>query len=179
MKLFLQKLELTNKSDVEFVEKLYIESFPPNERRSITKMFQLIEENDRFNLYIILNDNNHRIGFLSVWNLSNFVFLEHFAISSDFRNGGCGKIVLDLLIQKISSPIIGEIELPEISEMANRRKLFYERCGFKVWNIAYSQPPYESDYEPIPMRLISYGDIDLQKSFEEVRGELFSNVYNN
>lgn len=171
-----EKLQIHNKSDLEFFEKIYIESFPPSERRSLLKMFHLIEKEERFSLFIILNSQKERIGFISLWNLESFVYMEHFAISSDFRNGGYGKSILHELINNTNKPIVGEIELPSSSDMAARRKLFYEKIGFKASSYPYEQPPYEDGFEPIPMLLISYGNLELE--YNKIKSILYSTVYN-
>lgn len=175
-KMEFRKLSIDNKSDLEFVERLYIESFPPTERRSVVKMHALIENNDLFDVFVFVDDDN-RIGFLSTWTFDSFIYLEHFAVSPEFRNGGYGKRALALLFEKTTLPLIGEIELPDSSEMAERRSLFYNRHGFVLWDFEYEQPPYEEGYEPIPMKLITYRNIDMDIKFHEVKKQLYKDVY--
>ena len=171
-----RKLVLENKSDIEFVEKLYIESFPPNERRSVSKMHNLIEQNELFDVFLLFEDNL-RVGFFSLWTFDSFIYLEHFAILPEYRNGGYGKKSVHLIINETKLPLIGEIELPSASEIASRRLAFYERLGFKIWDISYVQPPYEEGFDPVPMKLISYRDIDLNQKQNEVKTLLYANVY--
>lgn len=175
-KMNFRKLHIDNKSDLEFVERLYIESFPPTERRSVAKMHSLIENNDLFEVFVCVEDDN-RIGFISTWTFDSFTYLEHFAISPEFRNGGYGQKVLDLLFDITTLPLVGEIELPDSSEMAQRRSGFYERLGFTIWDFEYLQPPYEDGYEPIPMRLITYRDINMQEKFQQIKRQLYKDVY--
>lgn len=175
--MILRKLDIENKSDLEFVEKLYIESFPQNERRPVSKMHLLIESNDLFNAYLLVDEDGTRIGFMTLWKFDSFIYLEHFAISPEFRNGGYGKDAVATLISATDLPLIGEIELPDTDELAGRRMKFYERQGFKVWDIPYIQPPYEVGYDSLPMKLITYRDLDLNARFEEVKTLIYSNVY--
>lgn len=175
--MFIKKIEMENRSDIEFLEKLYIESFPTNERRSLYKMLHLIETEDRFDVFLVFNNQNQRVGFYTQWDFEAFLFLEHFAISADFRNGGYGKLVMEDMLGSLTKPLIGEIEPSTLSEMAKRRRFFYERLGFKVWINDYKQPPYDEDTAYIPMYLISYGDIDLNKNFREVRDLIYTQVY--
>lgn len=171
-----RKLHIENKSDLEFVERLYIESFPPTERRSVTKMHSLIESNDLFDVFVFVEDDN-RIGFISTWTFESFTYLEHFAISPEFRNGGYGQKALAVLFDITSQPLVGEIELPDSSEMAQRRVGFYRRHGFTIWDFEYLQPPYEEGYDSVPMKLITYRDINMEKNFQHVKKQLYKDVY--
>ena len=171
----LEKIQIQNKSDLDFLEKLYIDSFPIDERRPLSKMIDLIENDDRFDVFIVLNEDKQKVGFITQWNLETVLFLEHFAISSDYRNGGYGKVVLKTLINNTDLPIVGEIELPEISDMATRRKSFYEKVGFKVWDIEYVQPPLGAGQSSIPMLLITFGSLNTE--IERIKHKLYTEVY--
>ncbi|MDU1903827.1 MAG: GNAT family N-acetyltransferase [Dysgonomonas sp.] len=173
----LRKVTLDNKSDLEFVEKLYIESFPLEERRPVLGMHHLMEEEDKFEVFLLTNDENSRIGFMTCWTFESFVFLEHFAISPEYRSGGNGSEAIRALIDNITLPLIGEIELPETSDFAARRLKFYEKLGFRIWDLPYEQPPYIEDGNSIPMLLLTYGDLDLLKEFETVKNILYTQVY--
>lgn len=174
--MLLKRLNITSSEEFEFVEKLYLESFPIEERRNIKEFRRLISKNEDFTLYII-SDNDKKVGFLTFWTLGSFIYIEHFAISSEFRNGGYGKKVMEAFILENSLPILLEVELPE-TDLAKRRIGFYERLGFRLWNIEYKQPPYNDGYNPIPMKLMSYGVFDLQENFQFVRSILYKKVYN-
>ncbi|MCS2918128.1 hypothetical protein NXW71_08215 [Parabacteroides merdae] len=62
-------------------------------------------------------------------------------------------------------------------EMSKRRIGFYERLGFKLDNQVYHQPPYREGGEWLEMRLMTYGDVDAEHSFELVKNCLHKNVY--
>ena len=42
-------------------------------------------------------DNEIAVGFISLWNLSGFVFIEHIAIDPDKRSGGYGSKAIELV----------------------------------------------------------------------------------
>lgn len=174
--MILKKITLDNKSDLEFIEKLYIESFPRNERRPILEMHHLLKDESRFNMFLLETEDS-RIGFVTYWKLDSFIFIDHFAISSEQRNGGYGQKAVQELIKQTSLPLIGEIELPTVSELAARRVKFYEKQGFQIWDLPYEQPPYEEGFNAIPMLTITYRDLDFPSNFETVRDTIYSEVY--
>jgi GNAT superfamily N-acetyltransferase len=164
----LEKLNLLNQSEIAFMENLYTESFLEAERRPIDRMLRIYEENkDKFSILIAIQDN-HRVGFFTYWNLGEFIFAEHFAISPDFRSGGYGSKVINLIMENTTQPIVLEVE-PPVSHWAERRVVFYERLGFKLWNeVEYRQPSYHQDGKSYPMKLMSVRDIDLVKNGDEI-----------
>lgn len=177
--MILRKISLDNKSDLEFVERLYIESFPLNERRSVLKMHRLIDENEKFDVFLLVEEySDIRIGFITTWTFDSFIYIEHFAINPEMRNGGYGAKSMNALINKVTLPILAEIELPSSSDFAMRRLGFYEKLGFKSWDIPYEQPPYEEGCDPVPMLLLTYGDLDLKEKYQSVVNLLFTEVYN-
>jgi len=172
----LREVDISNKSDLEFIERIYIESFPPDERRPVTEFLRLVETEVAFTV-CLLQDDNERIGFLTYWSFESFIYAEHFAISPEFRSGGYGKQVMEAFISETTLPLILEVELPQTSELAKRRVSFYERIGFKLWDIPYEQPPYEKGYNPLPMMLMTYREILLDKNFEYIRNLIYNKVY--
>lgn len=173
----LKKLNISDKKDISFVENLYIESFPPSERRSVVAMLALFEERKKFAIDIVIKNEQH-VGFLTYWDLGEFIFAEHFAIAPEARNGGIGAKVMELFIKEAGKPIVLEVELPT-TILSERRVGFYQRLGFKYWeDIPYQQPPYIKDGNPIPMKLMTIGNLDLNQSFAEVKDRIYSEVYN-
>lgn len=176
--MYLKQLNVQDNREVDFVEKLYIDSFPESERRETGLLFGLhTSNNNTFTIQMIV-DNDEYVGFLTYWKFTSFVYAEHFAISPLFRNGGFGGQVMDLFIQSVSQPIVLEVELPS-TILSERRIGFYQRLGFKLWeDIPYQQPPYRKDENPVPMKLMTYGNIDLNKHLQEVREDIYRDVYN-
>lgn len=173
----LEKLDISKKEEVSFVENLYIESFPLSERRPVNAMLDLYEEESVFTIAVVLKDDTF-VGFLTYWDLGEFIFAEHFAISPEFRNGGYGGKVMKLFMGKMTKPIILEVELPS-TILSERRIGFYQRLGFKLWeNIAYQQPSYQKDGNPVPMKLMTYGNIELDKDLQDIRDKIYDIVYN-
>lgn len=172
----IRKLDLSNSHEVAFVENLYIESFPLSERRPVETMLSLYKNEPSFVITVTIEDEQI-VGFLTYWNLDEFVFAEHFAISAEYRNGGYGRKVMDLFIKEITTPIILEVELPT-TILSERRIGFYQRIGFRLWeNIQYHQPAYMEDSGPIPMKLMTYGNIDIEKNLTDIRSKIYSKVY--
>ncbi|MGN1372962.1 MAG: GNAT family N-acetyltransferase [Candidatus Coproplasma sp.] len=96
-------------------------------------------------------------GFVGVWDLTDFVFLEYFVVYEPFRNGGVGGRVIDLLEQKFGRVIL-ETELPE-QPIQIRRFNFYKRHGMQVNLQPYRQPPYREGDSGCPLYLMSYPSV--------------------
>ena len=172
----LRNLELSNIDEVSFVENLYIESFPPSERRPVKKMLDFYQDNDLFFIDVAVEDGR-LVGFLTYWDIDEFIFAEHFAIAPEFRNGGYGRKVMKLF-QKSAKPIILEVELPS-TILSERRIGFYQRLGYKLWeNVQYQQPAYSIDGLAIPMKLMTYGNLNVERDLIEIRSKIYSIVYN-
>lgn len=171
----LRNLDLSDIEEVSFVENLYIESFPPSERRPIEKMLDFYQNNDLFFIDVAVEDGR-LVGFLTYWDIDEFIFAEHFAIAPEFRNGGYGRKVMKLF-QKSPKPIILEVELPS-TILSERRIGFYQRLGYKLWeNVQYQQPAYSIDGLAIPMKLMTYGDLNVERDLIEIRSKIYSIVY--
>lgn len=174
--MLLSDFDLTNAEEVSFIEMLYIDSFPLSERRAVDKMFELYKNNPLFSISVA-KDEGLLVGFLTYWNLDDFIFAEHFAVSSQMRNRGYGRKVMELFKASFN-PIILEVELPT-TILSERRIGFYQRLGFKLWeNVLYHQPAYQHDGVAIPMKLMTYGDLDVERDLVNMRSKIYSVVYN-
>lgn len=172
----IRKLNVDNSKELSFIENLYIESFPLSERRPVEKMIDFYKGEKPFIIAITMEDDQI-VGFLTYWDLDLFIFAEHFAISPEFRNGGYGRKVMDLFIKDMPKPIILEVELPT-TILSERRIGFYQRIGFKLWeNVQYQQPAYLKDGIAIPMKLMTYGNINIEKDLIEIRSKIYKVVY--
>lgn len=169
--------KLINSSDVLLgeVERTYISSFPIEERRDMSLFRDLLDIEPKFNVYALLDDGNY-VGFITEWIFDEFVYVEHFAIDETARNGGFGGIAMKQFIEKTITPVVLEVELP-VDEYSKRRIGFYERLGFVPDNHEYQQPPYHKGDSWLPMRLMTYGSIDLKKKFDYIKTCLYRNVY--
>lgn len=165
-------------ADIEypFTEELLTTAFPPEEHRDLLQQREYTDCNSKFHSNVIL-ENGIPIGLISYWDLDNFHYIEHFAVSPDFRNGGYGKRVLEYINEHIPYPIILEVELPE-NEMSKRRIGFYERIGYKLINEEYYQPPYRKQDSNLPMFLMIYDKSNQKIDIEHIKRELYKHVYN-
>lgn len=150
-------------------------SFPQAERRSFDAHFSEFE-NPEFRSMVL--EDNDILGFMNYWELCGFIYLEHFAIIKEMRGKGLGALLMDEL-KKMSGklPIILEVELPEISDIAERRVHFYERLGFILNSYKYLQPPYNDGEKPQPLAIMSYPKALSGDEFISVRSELYRRAY--
>ena len=171
----LQQL-FTHSPSFSIAEKLYTEAFPLNERRSLEDWRKLADEEGAFQIFEILSDGRFS-GFVSCWQMGNFIYIEHFAILAALRCHGLGKEAVELLKKTYSPlPLVLEAEPPECA-LAQRRIAFYERSGFSLSQRHYLQPPYHPGTPWFPLLLLCTDARFLEEQFEAVRNNIYSSVY--
>ena len=110
------------KLDFDKVYRIMEESFPIDERRTYEEQKALLN-NKLYSIYILSDIENDNIkAFIAIWQFDDFAFVEHFAVSSSYRNGGIGALILQEVQKLLSCMICLEVELPE-EEMA---KILYQ-----------------------------------------------------
>lgn len=145
--------------------KLYIDSFPAEERRDWADGSDLLtfmaEHPDEFGIYCMRGADGTPAAFMTVWNLGRFRYAEHLMAAPQLRGGGIGGRLLDTVCAASDLPLILEVEPPAMNDMAQRRIGFYLRHGFTPhYDIEYVQPPYSADKPEVPLLLMSYGGGD-------------------
>lgn len=148
---------LSSESSPHFSDalELYSLSFPPHEQRSIKNLIATLSHPD-FRFTLFLNSDNLLVGMLNTWHTSGFTYVEHFAVSPNYRNGGIGQHLLNQLTTNNNRQIILEID-PLEDEISRRRFNFYKRNGF-VSNEEYDyiHPPYKKGDFPYALLVMSY-----------------------
>ena len=144
-------LKVTDESFNSVYKKME-DAFPYEERRCLIDQKKCLSDS-RFEFYEIV-DGSSKIGFVAIWNLSSFIFIEHIAIDKAQRGKGYGSKALDLLKLKYNKDIILEAEAPVTSTQI-KRIAFYEKAGFIINNYYYEQPSYHNE-APVPLKLLSY-----------------------
>ena len=147
------------------------ESFIPEEIRDEDHAKSLLDK-DEYIIYNILY-KSAAVGFMTVWKLSEYAFLEHFVTYPEFRKMGYGKAALTRLAE-IYEKIVLECEHPE-NEMKKRRFEFYKRCGFYPSDESYIQPSYRKGYDSVPLILMTYPRAEADSA--QIITELYERVY--
>jgi len=120
------------------------EAFPPAERRTEDEFRQLFTHP---NVQILCARQDERLqGFLLLWVLDGFVFVENFAVQSDLRGQGLGSDLLRVLTGHFGLPVILEVEPPE-DDLTRRRVAFYERNGYHLNACEYYLPCLSDEIE--------------------------------
>ncbi len=154
---------------------LYALAFPPAERKSWAGLEYELSYEKRFHAYVLMQ-NDKFVGFLNSWLFDRFYYIEHFAVSTNFRGQHIGSEALQILMSQIKLPIVLEVEMPN-SPAAIRRIQFYERLGFSVLSHKYAQPPYEDTGFLLPMQLMSNDPHFAGTHFDLIKENLYANVY--
>jgi len=155
------------------VADLYEQAFPPEERRNLPAQ-QLLLNNGALRL-ALLENNGIYAGFVFYWELTDFVFIEHFAISPALRGSGIGSSVMRLIEQEHPQMVL-EVEPPHSND-AIRRIRFYEGLGFKAYPFPYLQPPYLAGGTPLSMLLMQKGMPLEEHAFTKINSEIYLEVY--
>ncbi|MFH1785072.1 MAG: GNAT family N-acetyltransferase [Candidatus Micrarchaeota archaeon] len=162
---------ITSESFVfDAVKEIYESSFPPEEKRELNKdLF------DRKNYSLLTAIEDEPVGFISVWDFGNFVFIEHFAVKKQLRDQGIGTRMLSKFLDDHPDVIL-EIERPKTEEQYMRIK-FYKQIGFHLNNYQYVQPPYGPEKPPVNMFIMSYPKALSDNEFSNIKKRIYSTVY--
>ncbi len=164
--------ELTNRKKISRIFNAYEKTFPEDERRSKAQFLELAENPDVF-IYQLQTENG-AIGYVVLWDLENYYFLEHFEVFEEFRNQKFGAEILGVLKQKFER-IILESEPDSLDEIAKRRIGFYERNGFEIISKKYIQPSYGEGKNELPLYLMSCFEVeDLEKIIKKIHSIVYS-----
>lgn len=155
--------------------KIYINSFPADERRSFSQQKEVMK-NEKYNIIPFYNDDE-LIGFLAYWDLWDFIFIEHFAFSSKVRGKGLGSKYLKQFLKQADKLVILEVE-PESDEISLRRIGFYNRLGFELNEFDYCQPAFNKNKKPVILQLMSYKKRLKAYEFQLIKEKLYKDIYN-
>lgn len=151
-------------------------SFPLDEYRTYEAQKELFGQKE-YRIYGLVDEIGGELqAILSVWELDDLVFIEHFAVSPRYRNQGMGEKILQEILERFSGLICLEVELAE-NELAKRRIGFYQRNGFFFNDYPYMQPPICKGRKAIPLRIMSRGGTVSEKEFGRIRDQLYEKVY--
>ena len=107
---------------------LYRISFPAHEQREASSQADILSD-EQYHFTLVYHDDAFA-GLILFWETQKFIYVEHFCILPQMRNQKLGQTALQLLGQRQKAVIL-EIDPPD-DEISQRRKRFYERCGFRV-----------------------------------------------
>jgi ribosomal protein S18 acetylase RimI-like enzyme len=153
---------------------IYEDSFPVDERRSISQQLELIG-NDSYMKLDIFHEGEYA-GFMAFWDLDSIIFIEHFAIKRELRGRGIGKAFLGEFLRNVGRTVVLEVELPADEEKI-RRIHFYERMGFSYSGFTYNQRPYVSGGSEVPLSLMTYPEGLEIADLYAIKETIFSAVY--
>ncbi len=143
--------------------KIYEESFPVEEQRSIDDQARIFRQFDNYHFHAITDpslssEKGGVVGFITYWVFSEVVYGEHLAIDPALRGKDIGGDAIEFLKQQcrqMKMPLILEIELPT-DPLKKRREQFYIRHSFVTNGIKHFQPPYHKGFEPLELLIMSY-----------------------
>lgn len=153
-------------------EKLLTEAFPPEERRDIATQRYVTDNNKKFQAFAIIY-NFDFAGLINIWHLNGIVYIEHLAILPELRQQGIASETLKH-IKNHGRPIILEVE-PATNTDSCKRIKFYEKNGFILRPIDYTQPAYAPNLPEIKMHIMTCGNI---ADINEIINAIKTNVYN-
>lgn len=167
------RFENVTESTFSMVYEKMCAAFPYEERRDFTDQRECMKDK-RFCFFEIY-DNDAAVGFISLWRLSGFVFIEHIAIDEDKRSGGYGTKAIELVKNLYNMPLILEAEAPETLQQIKRIE-FYNRLGFKVNDYPYEQPSYHGG-DGVPLLLLSFPEMITESELQHFISETRSSAY--
>ena len=112
----------------------------------------------------------------ATWEIEDFLYIEHFAVKEEYRNGGYGGMLLDALLAEKKRPMVLEVELPE-DALTRRRIGFYERHGLVFNSYPYLQPPMRKGQGVLPLRLMTKPAAIDAKTYQRYKKRIHSLVY--
>lgn len=158
-----ERLETSKNSLYLEAIELYKKSFPLHEQRDSTSQKEALSHGQYY--FNLIYDEAEFVGILLCWETEQFIYVEHFCIQPEMRNNRYGQRTLELLNQK-GKTVILEID-PPADTMAERRKDFYERAGYKLNLYKHVHPPYKENRGGHSLFIMSYPDVITQKLYDK------------
>lgn len=157
-------------------EHLMQTAFPAEERRDTAEQRWYTDHKENFH-YNTLWDKESFVGIITYWDFQSFYYIEHFAIHPELRNKGYGQAAIEAIKSQLGHPIVLEVEEPTDNNSIRRIK-FYERQGFILHQVPYLQPPYRPADKWFPLKLMTFGEIDMEQSYQDIKEKIYKEVYN-
>ncbi len=167
---------MLQKIDKEEFDKVYMimeEAFPDNERRSYEGEKSLLSLAN-YDIYVMKNLSDIK-AFVAIWDLEDYIFIEHFAVNKKYRNQGLGSKIINKVLEEFDKTTFLEVE-PIQCNISEKRVKFYERNGFYFNDFPYKQPALEADKEPIPLKLMTSRKSN-KEELMEIKELLYEEVY--
>ena len=169
-------IELLRKEDFNQVFEIMKDSFPSDEYRSYDGQKALLAHPD-YSLRVLYSEDEKVKAFIASWEFPTFMYVEHFAVNTRYRNKGLGAFILNEQLKLSDKMVCLEVESLD-SEMNKRRIGFYERNHFFLNEYPYVQPAMADGKKEIPLFIMtSHRAID-EDRFLEVKNKLYKEVYN-
>lgn len=169
-------LEKMKISDFDAINIMIEKSFPKHEIRGYGPQKKLLDD-PNFNIYVIRDEKSEQVkAFITIWDVEDFGFVDHFAVSEEFRNEGLGSIILSETRKLINRKMFFEVDLPK-DEMSKRRIGFYERNGYFLNDFQYELPPLVEGLEPMTMMIMSSDEKLTKEKLTSLKNELMKIVY--
>ncbi|MEE1186914.1 MAG: GNAT family N-acetyltransferase [Acutalibacteraceae bacterium] len=162
-------------NDFDNMYNILKESFPKAERRTKQGQKALFKK-ECYKVFAIRDNDSCIKAFITVYDLNFFAFVEHFAVSKNYRNQGLGALVLTELKKMIKKPVILEVEPPD-TDMAKRRIEFYKRNGFFLNDYFYEQLPLRKGQSNLTLKIMSSDKQLSKEEFEDVKRIIYKQVY--
>ncbi|HCN51946.1 MAG TPA: N-acetyltransferase [Chryseobacterium sp.] len=166
-------LPITSAEDhrVQEIYTSYTTTFPIDEQRNKGQFLDLFSNPKVYFMSVV--HESETIGYLILWELSSFVFVEHFEVFEAFRSKKLGSHIMNHLLENYPR-IILEIEPAELNEDAKRRYSFYQRNRFELIDTTYIQPSYGDGKQSLNLWLLANYS---PENVEELKSEICTTVY--
>ena len=153
-------------------KKIYEESFPSYDRRSIRRQLEAIKEPDCYCMAIV--EGEETIGILWYWEKKTVKYLEYFAILPTLRGKNYGSKALQLFCQS-SKVVLLEIE-PPIDTVSEKRLAFYERLGFRLQSFEHLHPPFTDEAKAYELKVMTYEKDILVEQYQDFYAYLSNHI---
>ena len=130
---------------------LYRLSFPLHEQREAFSQKNILSDPDY--RFCLIHHADIFAGLLLCWETDSFIYVEHFCIFPELRNRQYGQKTLESL-RRLGKTDIMEID-PPTDILSQRRKGFYQRCGFVENPYPHVHPPYRPQAKGHPLIVMS------------------------
>ena len=166
--------------------KIYLDSFPTNERQSIDLIQKRFNEN-RYQLFVgTIGDEVTVFSLIYRFKHPDFYLLDYYAVKKNYRNKKLGTDFLKTLFKEMKLDeknifLILEVEDPSYGNNRNERKKrvqFYKTLGVRqIESMRYILPPLDNGKESTDMIIMIYPSPKRKKITREMLLSLVSELY--